>query len=116
MKGGHKGVNGVSPSKGQWGVEDVMGGSGYPGGNRHTDNNGRNQNSGEGQKARRAVFQLVSIGIQLVASTFGGLALGYYIDKYLDTRPWFTIILLILGISAGFINIYTTAKKYDGSS
>jgi len=51
-----------------------------------------------------------------VASTFGGLALGYYLDRYLGTSPWFTIILLIMGIAAGFINIYTTAKKYDGSS
>jgi len=45
-----------------------------------------------------------------------GLAAGYYLDRYLGTEPWFTIALLLLGIAAGFINIYFTVKKYDSSS
>jgi len=67
------------------------------------------------KKAPGAIVQLFTIGTQLVASTFGGLAIGYYLDRYLGTSPWFTIGLLLLGIAAGFFNIYTTAKKYGGS-
>jgi len=68
------------------------------------------------KKAPGAIIQLFTIGTQLVASTFAGLAIGYYLDRYLGTSPWFTIALLLMGIAAGFINIYSTAKKYGGSS
>jgi ATP synthase protein I len=44
-----------------------------------------------------------TVGINMVASTFVGFALGYWvIDKYLNSHPWFTIILTFLGIVAGF--------------
>jgi len=77
---------------------------------------GADQGEKKAKKTPGAIFQLVAIGTQLVASTFGGLALGYYLDRYLGTSPWFTIALLLAGIAAGFFNIYTTAKKYGGSS
>ena len=49
---------------------------------------------------------LSSVGISMVASTFIGLAMGYYLDKWLDTSPWLTLIFLGLGIVSGFRNIY----------
>lgn len=55
---------------------------------------------------------LASMGIAMVVSTFIGLIMGIYIDKYFDTKPWFTIIFLIFGIAAGFRNIYGLTKKY----
>lgn len=53
-----------------------------------------------------------TVGINLVVSTFVGFALGYWvIDKYLNTAPWFTIILTFLGIVAGFRYLFMIAKK-----
>ncbi|MDY7000250.1 MAG: AtpZ/AtpI family protein [Thermodesulfobacteriota bacterium] len=57
------------------------------------------------------VFDAGTIGIQLVVSTFIGLAIGYYLDKWLGTKPWLLLIFLILGIAAGFKNVYHEAKK-----
>jgi F0F1-type ATP synthase assembly protein I len=37
--------------------------------------------------------------------TFAGLAAGYFLDRILHTSPVFTIIMLLLGIAAGFIYI-----------
>jgi Uncharacterized protein conserved in bacteria len=54
------------------------------------------------------------MGIQMVASTFIGLAIGIYLDRYFGTKPWLTILFLLFGIAAGFKNIYTTARKYGG--
>ncbi|MDQ7031874.1 MAG: AtpZ/AtpI family protein [Desulfonauticus sp.] len=51
------------------------------------------------------------IGIHLVSCTFVGLLLGYYLDKWLNTRPWFLIIFLLFGIAAGFKNMYLETKK-----
>jgi len=48
----------------------------------------------------------------MVLATFVGLYIGVYLDKLFSTTPWLTIIFLIIGIIAGFINIYELIKKY----
>ncbi|MFQ5585254.1 MAG: AtpZ/AtpI family protein [Thermodesulfobacteriota bacterium] len=55
---------------------------------------------------------LASLGISMVVSTFIGLAIGIYLDRYLSTAPVFTIVFLLLGIAAGFRNIYLLVKRY----
>jgi len=53
-----------------------------------------------------------SLGFSIVIATVIGLALGYLLDNYVfDTSPWFTMICLILGIIAGFRNIYLAMKR-----
>ncbi|HKI60497.1 MAG TPA: AtpZ/AtpI family protein [Mariprofundaceae bacterium] len=46
------------------------------------------------------------VGTETVASTMIGLGLGFFLDRWLDTRPLFLIIFAILGLAAGFINLY----------
>jgi len=53
------------------------------------------------------------IGIEMVVSTFVGLAMGVYLDKWLHTEPWLTIVFLIFGIAAGFINVFREVRKID---
>lgn len=71
-----------------------------------------------GEKNGRGLFTglalVVSIGVNLVATTFVGLAIGYYLDEYFSTGPWLTVIFLVLGIVAGFRQIYMVLKKYGG--
>ncbi|NOZ70065.1 MAG: AtpZ/AtpI family protein [Deferribacteres bacterium] len=55
-----------------------------------------------------------TVGINMVVSTFVGFALGYWVvDEYLDTHPWFTVILTLLGIVAGFRYLFRIARKAD---
>jgi ATP synthase protein I len=51
------------------------------------------------------------LGIHLVTCTFVGFLIGYFLDKWLGTQPWFLISFLIFGIAAGFKNMYQEAKK-----
>ena len=60
----------------------------------------------------KEVLSLSSIGMSMVISIIIGLAIGYYIDKYLGTKPWFMLLFLIFGIIAGFKNLYKAVKKY----
>lgn len=53
------------------------------------------------------------IGIEMVVSTFVGLAMGIYLDKRFQTGPWLTIVFLIFGIAAGFINVFREIRKID---
>lgn len=55
-----------------------------------------------------------TVGINMVVSTFVGFALGYWvIDKYLNSYPWFTIILTFLGIVGGFMYLFKIAKRAE---
>jgi len=47
----------------------------------------------------------------MVAATFIGLAIGYYLDRWLETSPWLTIAFLILGIVSGFRNIFILTTR-----
>jgi ATP synthase protein I len=52
-----------------------------------------------------------TIGLQLVSATFIGLAMGYFLDKWLGTEPWLLVIFLLLGIVAGFRDVYREAQR-----
>ncbi len=54
-----------------------------------------------------------SIGVELAASVFIGAFLGYRIDLYLNTEPYFMVGGLILGAAAGFYSLYRVVKKAE---
>jgi len=54
---------------------------------------------------------LSSVGISLVASILIGLAMGVYLDRWLDTRPLFTLIMLVIGVISGFRNIFILTTR-----
>ncbi|MDY0190779.1 MAG: AtpZ/AtpI family protein [Desulfuromonas sp.] len=54
---------------------------------------------------------LSSVGICMVASILIGMIMGYYIDRWLDTAPWFLLIFLVLGIISGFRNIFILTER-----
>jgi ATP synthase protein I len=57
-----------------------------------------------------SAMRLSSLGLTLVFSTFIGFGLGWLLDKFLKTGPLFTILLLLLGIVAGFVNVWRTVR------
>jgi ATP synthase protein I len=52
-----------------------------------------------------------SIGIAMVIAIFGSLYLGNWLDRKFGTLPYFTIIFLIIGVVAGFKNIYSVILR-----
>ncbi len=63
------------------------------------------------RKLLRVIGFLSTVGISMVAATVIGLFIGYQLDKWLGTSPWFTGTFLLLGIIAGFRNLFYYAKK-----
>ncbi|NOY63904.1 MAG: AtpZ/AtpI family protein [Nitrospirae bacterium] len=49
--------------------------------------------------------------LNLVVSTFIGLAIGYGLDSLFHTSPYLTIIFLILGIISGFRDLFRFARR-----
>ncbi|MBI4684748.1 MAG: AtpZ/AtpI family protein [Nitrospirae bacterium] len=59
----------------------------------------------------KQLLKASTVGLNLVLATFVGLAMGYGLDKILNTSPWMTIIFLILGIIAGFRELVRMARR-----
>src|SRR5271166_3083448 len=49
------------------------------------------------------------IGLELVVAVVFGLGVGWGFDELLGTRPWGLIVFLLLGIAAGFYNVFRAA-------
>ena len=59
-------------------------------------------------------FNIGELGLIMVISTFCGLGAGLFLDKFFKTG-FFVFIFLILGVIGGFIGIYKTVTKDEGS-
>ncbi len=67
------------------------------------------------KETKKLAIQLAyasSVGIAMVLAIFGCLFLGVWMDGKLGTKPVFTLILLLIGVAAGFRNLYYLAKTY----
>ena len=60
---------------------------------------------------RNSLFRASLLGIHLVATTFVGLAVGYYLDRWLGTHPWLKMVFLLFGIAAGFKNMFQEVQR-----
>jgi ATP synthase protein I len=69
--------------------------------------------SGSEQDAARAKASAMAIGLrlssELVAGVVVGAGLGWGFDRLLSTSPWGLIVFLLLGFTAGVINVMRTA-------
>jgi ATP synthase protein I len=54
----------------------------------------------------RQLAQAGSVGLMLVVCIFVGVGLGVLLDHWLGSRPWLTLLGLLVGIVAGFINVF----------
>jgi ATP synthase protein I len=51
------------------------------------------------------------IGLHLVSGPLVGVAIGFGIDRWLDTGPWGKLVFLFVGIGAGFLNVYRDTRQ-----
>ncbi len=52
------------------------------------------------------------VGVELVSALAIGLAIGWLLDKWLDTRPWLMLVFILLGGGAGILNVYRMARGF----
>lgn len=64
---------------------------------------------------RRELFRELgkysALGLELAIAVVIGLAVGYYLDKWLGTGPWMTVIWLGIGFAAGVRSLYRAAVR-----
>ncbi len=66
---------------------------------------------GDGQA--RVLAQASAVGISFAVSIVLGLAAGLWLDKKLGTAPWCLLLCLLVGIAAGFKNLFTVSARLE---
>jgi len=61
-----------------------------------------------------ALSKVGSFGFIMAAAIFMGYYIGSYLDKKLDTEPWFLLLFLILSIIGAFIKFVQSVKEVSG--
>ena len=51
---------------------------------------------------------------QLVGGPVGGAIVGWVIDQWLGTAPWFLLGLMFIGFAGGFISVMRISKSSTG--
>ena len=54
------------------------------------------------------------IGVEIVAALIVGVAIGYFLDRWLGTKPWFLLLFFVLGAAAGFMNVFRVVGGLGG--
>ena len=66
----------------------------------------------EGSNAA-SLGKALKISTELVATVVVGTTLGFILDNWFDTRPWITISFFFMGVVAGILNVFKSAKKMN---
>ena len=48
---------------------------------------------------------------EMVAGVLVGTGIGFLLDRFFGTKPWFLIIFMMLGMAVGFRNIYRLGMR-----
>ena len=55
----------------------------------------------------------LKISTELVAAVFVGSTIGFLLDNWFDTKPMLTICFFFMGVAAGILNVFRSAKKMN---
>jgi len=59
------------------------------------------------------VITYSSIGIQVGLTVGLGMIVGVYLDRWLGTGPWLTILGLVAGVVSGFTRLFQIGKAFS---
>ncbi len=74
--------------------------------------NGKNVSSA-GSGVGRMMWLAFNVTSELIAGVLCGLAIGYFSDRYFETRPLFLCVFLPLGGAAGVLNAVRFVQRYE---
>ena len=58
-----------------------------------------------------SIGNAIKISTELVASVAVGTTIGFLLDNWFDIKPLLTICFFFIGVTAGILNVFRSAKK-----
>ena len=69
------------------------------------------KNLNENEKRGLFMGSAFRLGTELVAAVVVGTIIGFILDNWFDTKPWFIITFFFVGVIAGIMNVIRVAKN-----
>jgi len=63
------------------------------------------------QVAGSALAQGFRFAVEIVGGAFVGGLIGWQLDRWLGSKPWFSLVFLLLGLAAGFMNLMRVVNR-----
>ena len=67
----------------------------------------------DGKQRRELAVQMAALGLEFSASVIGGLALGYYLDRWLGTDPWLLVTFTFGGMAGAMVRIVMLSRRFE---
>ncbi len=59
------------------------------------------------------IGKYAAAGLEFPSTVLGGLLLGYFLDGYFQTSPWFTAGLTLVALVGGFIRLFQWVNYFS---
>ena len=69
------------------------------------------KNTNENDKKGLFMGSAFRLGTELVAAVVVGTIIGFILDNWFDTKPWFIITFFFIGVIAGILNVVRVANN-----
>ncbi len=71
----------------------------------------KNKNSDTNEKKGVFLGNAFKLGTELVAAVVVGTIIGFILDNWFGTKPWLILIFFFVGVIAGILNVFRSAKR-----
>ena len=63
------------------------------------------------KKPPSSIGTAFKLSTELISAVAVGTIIGFILDKTFGTKPWLILIFFSVGVVAGFVNVFKSAKK-----
>lgn len=76
----------------------------------------RRTGRGADERQTGALGVALQVAIELVGTLAVAVGIGWVLDNWLATRPWFLVVFFFLGAAASGLNVYRRARQLSGGT
>ena len=75
-----------------------------------------NQSGAEKAEKGGALGLAFRVSVEIVSAVAIGVGIGWLLDGWLETTPWLMVVFIVLGFTAGILNVYRLATGFGYSA
>jgi F0F1-type ATP synthase assembly protein I len=81
-----------------------------------TESKTGNRQGGSGNRNQSLYLKIgkyAAAGLEFPSTVLGGILLGYLLDNYFNTSPWFTTILTLVALVGAFVRLFQWVSYFS---
>ena len=75
------------------------------------NNKAKSRKSSKNEESSSNMGTAFKLSTELVSAVAVGTIIGFILDNWFGTKPWLILIFFFVGVIAGIMNVFRSAKK-----